>query len=36
MGGQSQQRGHIYSCKLFAAFLKRSPDTASVILLLAS
>ena len=23
------QRGHIYSCKRFAAFLKRSPDTAT-------
>ena len=23
------QRGHIFSCKLFAAFLKRSPETAS-------
>src|ERR1022692_3642581 len=23
------QRGHIHSCKRFAAFLKRSPDTAS-------
>jgi integrase/recombinase XerD len=22
------QRGHIYSCKRFAAFLKRSPETA--------
>ena len=22
------QRGHIYSCKRFAAWLKRSPDTA--------
>jgi site-specific recombinase XerD len=26
--GQATQRGHIYSCKLFAGFLKRSPDTA--------
>jgi hypothetical protein len=24
------QRGHIYSCKRFAAWLKRSPDTATV------
>ena len=24
------QRGHIRSCKRFAAFLKRSPDTATV------
>jgi integrase/recombinase XerD len=23
------QRGHVHSCKLFAAFLKRSPDTAT-------
>jgi hypothetical protein len=23
------QRGHIYSCKRFAAFLKRSPQTAT-------
>src|SRR5262252_5213360 len=23
------QRGHIYSCKRFAAWLKRSPDTAT-------
>jgi integrase/recombinase XerD len=23
------QRGHIHSCKRFAAFLKRSPDTAA-------
>jgi hypothetical protein len=23
------QRSHIYSCKRFAAFLKRSPDTAT-------
>jgi hypothetical protein len=28
--GAHCQRGHIYSCKLFAAFLKRSPDTASL------
>ena len=27
--GQATQRGHIYSCKLFAGFLKRSPDTAT-------
>ena len=26
---QATQRGHIYSCKLFAGFLKRSPDTAT-------
>jgi len=25
--GSACQRGYIYSCKLFAAFLKRSPDT---------
>ena len=24
------QRGHIHSCKRFAAFLKRSPDTATL------
>ena len=24
------QRGHIYSCKRFAAFLKRSPETATM------
>ena len=24
------QRSHIYSCKRFAAFLKRSPDTATL------
>jgi hypothetical protein len=24
------QRGHIRSCKRFAAFLKRSPDTATI------
>jgi integrase/recombinase XerD len=27
--GRHTQRGHIYSCKRFAAFLKRSPDTAT-------
>jgi len=27
--GHHTQRNHIYSCKLFAAFLKRSPDTAT-------
>ena len=27
--GHHSQRGHIYSCKLFAMFLKRSPDTAT-------
>src|SRR5918994_4371113 len=27
--GVHTQRGHIYSCKRFAAFLKRSPDTAT-------
>jgi integrase/recombinase XerD len=27
--GAHSQRSHIYSCKLFAAFLKRSPDTAT-------
>ncbi|MGH8514340.1 MAG: tyrosine-type recombinase/integrase [Gammaproteobacteria bacterium] len=27
--GAHSQRGHIYSCKRFAAFLKRSPDTAT-------
>jgi site-specific recombinase XerD len=27
--GSSTQRGHIHSCKRFAAFLKRSPDTAA-------
>jgi integrase/recombinase XerD len=27
--GSACQRGHIYGCKLFAAFLKRSPDTAT-------
>jgi hypothetical protein len=28
--GRHSQRSHIYSCKRFAAFLKRSPDTATV------
>jgi integrase/recombinase XerD len=28
--GAHTQRGHIYSCKRFAAFLKRSPDTATL------
>ena len=28
--GAGTQRSHIYSCKRFAAFLKRSPDTANV------
>jgi integrase/recombinase XerD len=27
--GHKSQRSHIYSCKRFAAFLKRSPDTAT-------
>ena len=27
--GAHTQKGHIYSCKRFAAFLKRSPDTAT-------
>ena len=27
--GVHTQRSHIYSCKRFAAFLKRSPDTAT-------
>ena len=27
--GHHSQRSHIYSCKRFAAFLKRSPDTAT-------
>jgi integrase/recombinase XerD len=27
--GVHTQRGHVYSCKRFAAFLKRSPDTAT-------
>jgi hypothetical protein len=26
------QRGHILSCKRFAAFLKRSPDTATLMM----
>src|SRR6266513_6162009 len=28
--GAHTQRSHIYSCKRFAAFLKRSPDTAAL------
>ncbi len=28
--GAHSQRGHIHSCKRFAAFLKRSPDTATL------
>lgn len=28
--GAASQRSHIYSCKRFAAFLKRSPDTATI------
>ena len=28
--GTHTQRSHIYSCKRFAAFLKRSPDTATL------
>ena len=28
--GAHTQRSHIYSCKRFAAFLKRSPDTATL------
>ena len=28
--GPHSQRSHIYSCKKFAAFLKRSPDTATL------
>jgi hypothetical protein len=28
--GAHSQRSHIYSCKRFAAFLTRSPDTATV------
>ena len=28
--GPHSQRSHIYSCKRFAAFLKRSPDTATL------
>ena len=27
--GAHTQKGHIYSCKRFAAFLQRSPDTAT-------
>ena len=27
--GAHTQRGHVYSCKRFAAFLKRSPETAT-------
>ncbi|MFL6798021.1 MAG: phage integrase N-terminal SAM-like domain-containing protein [Xanthobacteraceae bacterium] len=27
--GAHSQRSHIYSCKLFAAFLKRSPESAT-------
>jgi integrase/recombinase XerD len=27
--GAHSQRSHIYSCKRFAAFLKRSPETAT-------
>lgn len=27
--GPASQRSHIYSCQRFAAFLKRSPDTAT-------
>src|SRR5215468_11516910 len=27
--GPKTQRSHIYSCRRFAAFLKRSPDTAT-------
>ena len=27
--GPASQRSHIYSCRLFAAYLKRSPDTAT-------
>ena len=27
--GRQTQRGHIRPCKLFAAYLKRSPDTAT-------
>ena len=27
--GQQTQRGHIFACKRFAAYLKRSPDTAT-------
>ena len=28
--GAHTQRSHIYSCKRFAAFLERSPDTATL------
>jgi len=28
--GAHTQRSHIYSCKRFAAFLKRSPDSANL------
>ena len=28
--GPHSQRSHIYSCKRFAAFLQRSPETATV------
>ena len=31
--GPHTQRSHIYSCKRFAAFLKRSPDTATPVAL---
>jgi hypothetical protein len=31
--GAGTQRGHIRSCKRFAAFLKRSPDTAKALAL---
>jgi integrase/recombinase XerD len=27
--GRHSQRSHIHSCRRFAAFLKRSPDTAA-------
>jgi len=27
--GKDTQRGHVYSCKRFAAFLNRSPDIAT-------
>jgi integrase/recombinase XerD len=27
--GKHTQRGHIYSCKRFAGFIKRSPETAT-------
>ena len=29
--GAHTQRSHIYSCQRFAAFLKRSPDTATLL-----